>query len=275
MQEQLEEIGNIQLLEDIRLKDKKIVLDFGSFKIKILPETYEDFVFMVGNKYDKKFLEQVLFEDDKYKVIRFVLSKYTKHELCENDIRQKVYKKFNDISKDATDAAMQSLIDEGVINDKAYVEQAKEYFEQARYGKYYILNFFKSRKISDEVLSTLTFDNENEKKKAEFYFQMIKNKYVSNNIVSQKKKIFDALLKRGFSNETASYLVSNLVVNSVKEHELLVKDYLKIKKKLATKSIESEKLFDNVMSSLLHRGYNYDEINKIIILDKKGELKND
>ena len=47
-------------LEDFKVKDNIVVLIFDDFKLKILPDTYEEFKFKLGTIYKKDFLFQVL-----------------------------------------------------------------------------------------------------------------------------------------------------------------------------------------------------------------------
>ena len=54
MKELSEEIGNTIVLREFNAKEEYVTLNFGDFKIKILPETYEEFKFSIGKEYKKE-----------------------------------------------------------------------------------------------------------------------------------------------------------------------------------------------------------------------------
>src|SRR5574344_1775065 len=103
MKEQLEEIGSVQTLKDFKVKGDSVVLVFDNFKLKILPDTYEEFKFILGESYKKEYLEQVLFIDDKYRAEQFVISKASKHMYCFYDVKLLLNKKFTRSSTDAVE----------------------------------------------------------------------------------------------------------------------------------------------------------------------------
>src|SRR5574344_2164158 len=121
MKEQLEEIGSVQTLKDFKVKGDSVVLVFDNFKLKILPDTYEEFI--LGESYKKEYLEQVLFIDDKYRAEQFVISKASKHMYSIYDVKVLLTKKFNSISNDAIEAAISDLVKSDVLDDEKYALQ--------------------------------------------------------------------------------------------------------------------------------------------------------
>lgn len=275
MKEQLEEIGSVQTLKDFKVKGDSVVLVFDNFKLKILPDTYEEFKFILGESYKKEYLEQVLFIDDKYRAEQFVISKASKHMYSIYDVKVLLTKKFNSISSDAIEAAISDLVKSDVLDDEKYALQYKEYFDNSYYGKYYIVNYLSTKHVSQEIINSLKFVQKNECEKAKKFFELIKNKFVSNNIAKQKKKIYDGLLKRGFGNDISSEILNSLKVDPEIEEKKLIKAYLKCKKKYSEKKDDGKNITDKIISHLVYEGYNYDDIEKIVLLDEQGGLKND
>src|SRR5574344_180515 len=275
MKEQLEEIGSVQTLKDFKVKADSVVLVFDNFKLKILPDTYEEFKFIVGESYKKEYLEQVLFIDDKYRAEQFVISKASKHMYSIYDVKVLLTKKFNSISSDAIEAAISDLVKSDVLDDEKYALQYKEYFDTSYYGKYYIVNYLSTKHVSQEIINSLKFVQKNECEKAKKFFFFFKNKFVSNNISKQKKKIYDDLLKRGFGNDISSEILNSLKVDPEIEEKKLIKSYLKWKKKYSEKKDDGKNITDKIISHLVYEGYNYDDIEKIVLLDEQGGLKND
>ena len=275
MKELSGEIGNKIVLKEFNAKEEFVALNFGDFKLKILPETYEEFKFLVGNEYKKETILECIAENKKNEIVRYGVSKFAKKNYCSNEIKKKINKKFSDYPSETIDEAIEILKANNFIDDKFYVEQYLEYFTVGCYGKYYIINFFNSQKIDKNILDQIEFNDELEKEKAKRYFELIKNKYVSNNFVKQKKKIYENLLRRGFDVSLISELVSTLEIDENREEKALLKAYLKEKSKILAQKNEDESITNKIVSKLVSRGYSYEKITELIKKDEQGELKDD
>ena len=275
MKELSGEIGNKIVLKEFNSKEEFVALNFGDFKLKILPETYEEFKFLVGNEYKKETILECIAENKKNEIVRYGVSKFAKKNYCSNEIKKKINKKFSDYPSETIDEAIEILKANNFIDDKFYVEQYLEYFNVGCYGKYYIINFFNSQKIDKNILDLIEFNDELEKEKAKRYFELIKNKYVSNNFVKQKKKIYENLLRRGFDVSLISELVSTLEIDENREEKALLKAYLKEKSKILAQKNEDESITNKIVSKLVSRGYSYEKITELIKKDEQGELKDD
>ena len=275
MKELSGEIGNKIVLKEFNAKEEFVALNFGDFKLKILPETYEEFKFLVGNEYKKETILECIAENKKNEIVRYGVSKFAKKNYCSNEIKKKINKKFSDYPSETIDEAIEILKANNFIDDKFYVEQYLEYFNVGCYGKYYIINFFNSQKIDKNILDLIEFNDELEKEKAKRYFELIKNKYVSNNFVKQKKKIYENLLRRGFDVSLISELVSTLEIDENREEKALLKAYLKEKSKILAQKNEDESITNKIVSKLVSRGYSYEKITELIKKDEQGELKDD
>ncbi len=275
MKELSGEIGNKIVLKEFNAKEEYVTLNFGDFKLKILPETYEEFKFLVGNEYEKDTILECIAENKKNEIVRYGVSKFAKKNYCSNEIKKKINKKFCDYPCEIIEEAIEILKTNNFIDDNFYVEQYLEYFNVGCYGKYYIINFFNSQKIDKNIVDKIEFDEELEKEKAKRYFELIKNKYVSNNFVKQKKKIYENLLRRGFDVSLISKLVNTLEIDENKEEKALLKAYLKEKNKVLSEKNEDESITNKIISKLVSKGYSYEKITELINKDEQGELKDD
>jgi SOS response regulatory protein OraA/RecX len=275
MKELSEEIGNTIVLREFNAKEEYVTLNFGDFKIKILPETYEEFKFSIGKEYKKETILECIAENKKNEIVRYGISKFAKKNYCSNEIKKKINKKFSDYPSKIIDEAIEILKLNNFIDDKFYVEQYLEYFNVGCYGKYYIINFFNSQKIDNKLIDQIEFNDEVEKEKANRYFELIKNKYVSNNFIKQKKKIYDNLLRRGFDVSLISELIDTLEIDEAREEKALIKSYLKEKNKMLSEKNHDEAITNKIISKLVSKGYSYEKIKDIIKKDEEGELKDD
>ena len=275
MKELSGEIGNINVLKEISAKEEYVTLNFDSFKLKILPETYEEFRFCVGNEYEKDIILECIAKNQKNEIVRYGINKFSKKNYCSNEIKNKINKKFDDYPKEIIEEAIEILKANHFIDDKSYVEQYLEYFTVGCYGKYYITNFFNSQKIDQSIIDEIEYDDEVEKTKAQRYFGLIKNKYVSNNFAKQKKKMYENLLRRGFDVALISELLSTLEIDEAKEEKALIKSYFKEKNKILSKKENDDSITNKLISKLVAKGYSYGKILELIKKDEEGELKND
>lgn len=275
MKELSGEIGNINVLKEISAKEEYVTLNFDSFKLKILPETYEEFRFCVGIEYEKDTILECIAKNQKNEIVRYGINKFSKKNYCSNEIKNKIYKKFDDYPKEIIEEAIEILKANHFIDDKSYVEQYLEYFTVGCYGKYYITNFFNSQKIDQSIIDEIEYDDEVEKTKAQRYFGLIKNKYVSNNFAKQKKKMYENLLRRGFDVALISELLSTLEIDEAKEEKALIKSYFKEKNKILSKKENDDSITNKLISKLVAKGYSYGKILELIKKDEEGELKND
>ncbi len=275
MKELSGEIGNINILKEISAKEEYVTLNFDDFKLKILPETYEEFRFYVGNEYEKDIILECIAKNQKNEIVRYGINKFSKKNYCSNEIKNKINKKFDDYPKEIIEEAIDILKANHFIDDKSYVEQYLEYFTVGCYGKYYITNFFNSQKIDQSIIDEIEYDDKVEKAKAQRYFELIKNKYVSNNFAKQKKKMYENLLRRGFDVSLISELLSTLEIDEGKEEKALLKSYFKEKNKILSKKEDDDSITNKLISKLVAKGYSYEKILELIKKDEEGELKND
>ena len=170
-----------------------------------------------------------------------------------------------------TNEVIELLIKNKILDDKKYVFIAKSLLDEALYGKYFIIDYFKKKKISNEIIATLTFDEEKEVEKAFNFFQSIKNIYVFTNTLKAKKKIGQELLSRGFELNIISSLVDNLKTDHEIEQKLLERDAIKLKNKFS-KKYSGLVLQNKIITGLIKIGYSYKEITNYL---NNGGISND
>src|SRR5574344_1285974 len=254
MEEQLEETGKI-VLKEIKNKDDKVILIFDDDKIKLFPETLDTYKVEIGEGYDRVFLDKLKKLDLKNEGLRYAIQLSKKKLYAEKDFKDKLKKRIE--NDEVVDETIKELKEKKIINDEVYCKCSVDVLNDSNYGKYFIVNYLKSKKINNNIIEEITFNEEFEEEKAQKYFLSIKNKYVSNNLVKQKKKIFNALLKRGFEVNIIMNLIKSLKLNPEVEEKEIKKDYLKIKNKILDG--ENKKL-DNysegkIVSWLVRKGY--------------------
>lgn len=259
----LEEVGKDITISEIKEKGSKISLLFDNGeKAKVYRATYIEFNLNPGITLNQEAIKEINSFDEKEEIIEYLKSLITKRPYNEAELLKKCiskFKNYNNVSK-----AINELKSYNLIDDQDYIENYMDYFDRNNYGKYFIINFFKNNGLKEELIEKLEFCDENELKKARNYFDSIKNKYVSGNFAKQKKKIYDLMLRRGFSIENILEVLNDLKVNQTAELERLKKDYRKVKMKYFVTNDSGVDANSKIISKLINKGYNLEDINTII-----------
>lgn len=270
---QSEKTGKYIEITKLKIKDDTVIIEYKdeecSKKIKILYSTFETHPLNEGRIDAKEFLF-LLNTDKENKIRKYITNLMIKKPYSKKDVTIKCLNKFNDYDKELINQVIEDLEDDKIIDDHEFVLTYLEYFNSSYYGKYYIINYFKEKNIDNEILNSLEFNEEEEKKKARKYFELIKNKYVSSNYIKQKKKISDAMLRRGFDFSIINEVIKDIKVDKEKENKIFIKDYLKAKdkySKIENKSIRKAK----IVSSLVNKGYQFKMVIEYINKDIEGE----
>ena len=264
-------INGLAVCTDAIIKEenykKVIITKNGKFTVYSL--FFDSNRFSTLNSLSKEDELELETESKLSKMVDFCIKILRKNFISSNELRQKLNKKFND--EELTNEVIELLIKNKILDDKKYVFIAKSLLDEAMYGKYFIIDYFKKKKISNEIIATLTFDEEKEVEKAFKFFQSIKNIYVFTNTLKAKKKIGQELLSRGFELNIISSLVDNLKTDHENEQKLLEKDAIKLKNKFS-KKYSGLVLQNKIITGLIKIGYSYKEITNYL---NNGGISND
>lgn len=268
----LERIGNdVKSIEitDVEIKESKVIIEYilnddDKEKIKISYFSYDECPLEVG-KVSVEDFNKLIKEENKNIIKNYISDLLVKRPYSKAEVLTKTYDKFEHLEEEINEV-VKELEEVKLLDDQDYVTIFLDHFNSSYYGKYYIINYFKEKEIDDVYIDSLSFPIDLEKEKAHKYFEIIKNKYVSNNIIKQKKKISEQMLKRGFDLEIIDDVISTLEVDETKEKELLKKDYNKALQKYKKREDK-----DNlIISYLVNVGYKLGDVEDYI-----NSLKNE
>lgn len=268
----LERIGNdVKSIEitSVEIKESKVIIEYilnddDKEKIKISYFSYDECPLEVG-KVSVEDFNKLIKEENKNIIKNYISDLLVKRPYSKAEVLTKTYDKFEHLEEEINEV-VKELEEVKLLDDQDYVTIFLDHFNGAYYGKYYIINYFKEKEINDVYIDSLSFPIDLEKEKAHKYFEIIKNKYVSNNIIKQKKKISEQMLKRGFDLEIIDDVISTLEIDETKEKELLKKDYNKALQKYKKREDK-----DNlIISYLVNVGYKLGDVEDYI-----NSLKNE
>lgn len=174
------------------------------------------------------------------------------------------------------DAAMELLQEKNLINDEAYTMQYLRRCTKLGIGLNKAIYNLRSYEITSDVIDRCLeeFDDNDEYNAA---IELIESLYSNANSFSHKallKRIRDKLYFKGFTADTIERAMSDFdfEYNDENEKLSLQKDFDKALLRYS-KKIQGSKLREKLIDVLLRKGYNYEDIRKLISI--KGEGSNE
>ena len=265
---QLEDTGRKIL--SIKQKGNKYIVEFPFSKVKLHSSTFNKFDLKVGDVISESLAYEIASFEKKEEILSYAKSLASKKPYSERDLIKLINKKF--ACPKELRLALKELKKSNILDDEVFLKNYLTYFDENLYGKYYILNFCKSHGVTETAIRKITFDDNKEALKAKEYFESIKNKFLRFTFAKQKRKIYDAMLERGFSVDAILNVLDNLKIDVDKEQKELIKDYKKIKNKVLTKSTNGIDKYSKIVNKLIDKGYSLSMIHRAMSLDKEGKL---
>lgn len=256
----LEEIGDSNIILKIRQEKHETALIFDDYEIKIPNVLYDKYHFVIDQNLSNDEIKNLLYNVQSFVVKEKIKSKISKKLYTEHEVLEVI--KDRGFVVNFAFSIVKQLRSEGVLDDQNYVNLVLDTLNNELYGKYYIINYFKIKGISDELSSKIVFNDECELEKAKKYFESIRNLFVSSNFTKQKKKIYDDMVKRGFTVDIILKVLNSLKIDQNIENERLKKDYEKAYIRLS-KTYSGHNLDTKIVNYLINVGYDYDKILKL------------
>lgn len=267
---QLEDTGN-KILK-IKIKNDKVTIETENDKYKICCDTFKMLGLDVGDTLTISTLKAMKNIERRNEILKYATNLLTRRPYSEKELIKKINQKFSYPRE--LKSVIFTLKKTDLLNEKEYLINYIDYFNKNYFGKYFIVNFFRTRGVKDELINSIKFDEKVEKEKALAYLDTIRNKYISGSFARQKRKIYDTMLERGFQVEIILEILDELKINSEVEKKQLAKSYKKYKEKykdLKLKGVDAEA---KIVSKLIECGYPLNLIQEIIKSDKE-EISND
>lgn len=250
----------MKILKYTKLKNNqyKINLDNGE-EIKLYDDIILQENLLLTKEINKEQLSKIIASNDYFVAYYKALKLINMRLRSEKELRTILHKTF---TSKLVDEVIDSLKKEGYLDSKTYITS---YIHDAL-----ILTLKGPNKIKKELLN-MNFKEEEITTllpKEDTIWEERINKYLnkklkmSNNSSNQKLKIKmqQELINLGYNTDMINAKLNNIIFPSDRNN--LVKDYQKIKTKLERKKIDN--LNYQLVSKLLQKGYNYEDIKALI-----------
>lgn len=251
------------VIKKIKILKKKVSITFtNKEKLEIDKNVYPNFYLYEGKEIDSKEYKKITEYNNDSKLLEYALRIRSKSLYSEYKLREKLYNK--GASKKSVDNVIKIMKSYDLINDEAYASDLVEYYNSLDYGQKKITTKLLDKGIFQEIIDKIKFPVSNEKKKANNIFLKLDKKYDKYNFSSKKAHIYNAYLELGFSSEIASEMSNKIKDDNHKEELNKLKiDFQKAKTRLSRK-YKGKELKSKILSSLLTKGYKYNDILKVI-----------
>lgn len=263
-------IGELKIKEIKKKASCVIVLFSDGEKLKLSPSTFTEFRLYPDKQIAPEEYERILSyqqEDAYYDKALSYLGKenYTVHSLSKKLLDKGA-------SQKQVDSIVKRLSGENLLDDERYARTYSEDVAKIRcLGKKRILRDLKEKGVSQDILSSLLFPEEEELSKALVAANIYDRKYSRATNRSKMEKVILALIQRGFSDEVARKAAHEEVtpIDPQTERARLEKDFelANIRYGRKFEGFDKER---RIMAYLLKQGYEYDDV-KNIIEDKTKE----
>ena len=253
-----------KVIKAIKVYKDHVTLTFAKQEtLKISKEAYLSSYLYVGKSIGKKEcvkLEEITALSN---LLNYAISLANKRRYSERKMREKLYKK-EDANKSSVDYVINKLKDTHLIDDKAYMIDLINYYEEKRFGKNKIINNLRKQGLNDKLTEQAKFSTSNEKKKAKSLIDKLSYKYRKYSYESKKQHIYQALISQGYSPDAIKEALNDVKKDSPKvAKEKLIKDYQKILAKYKNK-YDGYELKKKIYAGLVNKGYRHNEIKTVM-----------
>ena len=198
-------------------------------------------------------------------LLNYALTIINKKRLSEKEMLNKLMAKENNFP--AAKNIIKKLKENGLIDDKALMEDLIAWDNERNFGVNKIIKHLKDKGIPESLLDKATFPSSIEKKKAKALLPKLEKKYERYSFANKKRHVYQALISHGFNNDIAKETADLMKNNDEKtERKLLLKEYDKVRSRYE-KKYHGYQLKQKIYNYLLNKGYKYQDIAKVLELE--------
>lgn len=255
------------IIENIILKNNShtytVVTNKDEYKMD--EDTIVKYGILKNREFDEESFNQILKDILITSFFKKVLN-YLRYGLrSENEIVE--YLKKNDKEKELNSSdveeIIQRLIDLKYLDNANYAKQMIDYYKVSK-GKNFIINFLNEKRINPRCYNIdELYLNEEEVEIAKMIAIKYSNQIRKYPLKKQKQLLYTKLQRDGFSSSSINEVL--------KEHEFideslneLNREFIKLTNKYNNKNLEKEIKKQNIIASLMNKGYEYKDIMEII-----------
>ena len=256
-------------IQSVKIGQKKVLIKFDDeSSLEILPNTFTEFKLFRGKILSAKDIREVKERNNVEVYYSKAVNLLSKKSYSERKLKEKLVNA--GASEHDIEIVFKELRKYSLINDKSVVDEYLEYAEVHNYGYNRVVKELYARGVKKSEIDKITYNEVNELKRAKNSLPKLEKKYSKESNFAKRKKIYDNLLRLGFSYDVARTTLEYVKDNSEEvELDALRKDFGTQYMRYNYKYI-GDMLYDKIAKNLVQKGYKYKDIEKI-----KGEYFNE
>ncbi len=255
---QPENTGRLTIQNIIKKRKKFFLIIEGENDIEINEEVIAEHLLYIGKELDLKFLNEIVKSVNSSEAVRYMYGILARQSYTEKEIVDKLKKR--QYEKSAIALAISKAKKVGLIDDKQYAMEYVEISKRKGRGPRVIKQDLIRKGISEVIITSLENEMSSKQEEVIDLINKLNKQFGKSNYKRKKQQIFESLSRKGFSSEETIGLIEDLILkDESQESDLLAIDFQKLKNK-AEKKYHGKELREHIISKLLQKGYNYQDI---------------
>lgn len=244
---------------DVKKKGKKYIVSTLNKDYSLEEDTIIKYAIYKNKKFSINQLESIIIDDQKNKVLNIALYYLSFRSRSVFEVYSFLKKK--DYSEDLVLSVIDKLIKFKYLDDSVFSSELLDYYIRINKGPRVIIEKLKQKGIEDSIIieTMVLYDDETAKKVIETIIEKNINKNIQFPIRKQKQRLYNKLLRDGFSGSVILSIINQFRFVEDCE-ESLIKE-IEISKKRYSKYDDKVKR-NKIIASLLNKGYEYSIIKK-------------
>lgn len=214
-----------------------------------------------NKKFTKEEIENIIIDDQKNKILNIALFYLSFRNRTVFEVYSYLRKK--DYSEQLVLSIIDRLKDLEYLNDRSFSLELIDYYIRINKGPKVIIEKLKQKGIDELIINEtmVLYDDETVKNVIQTIIEKNINNNIQEPIKKQKQKLYNKLLRDGFSGSLILSMINQFeFIEDCEEN--LIKEIEKSKKRY---SKYDEKIMKNkIITSLLNKGYEYNVIKKYL-----------
>lgn len=256
---QLENSGKITIISINRTKKRISLLLSDGEEIDVNEDIILDHYLFVNKELNKVEIKEIKENADMSGALNYSYKLLSKGMYTEKEIKTKLEQR--KYSFKIIRNVLTKLLKLNYLNDARYVEEFVSSSKCKGYGPNKIINTLKSKGISDKLLASIEYNEDEQKDIIKLKIPKLSKQYNKYSLKNKKIHIVNSLVSAGFDTSIIYNMIDEyLTYDAENEKMILSRDAKRIYEKLQKKSLSAYELRQSVVSYLLRKGYNYNDI---------------
>lgn len=231
-------------------------------KIKLLPRVYSEYYLYVGKRLSIEEFKNLQVANEDAKIKDYAFGLFVNFSYSESELVKKL--KAKKASPKIIEETVLALTNANLLNDARYAKEKARTLQESFYGPYYIKNYLKDKGISEDIIKDVLSSPYDYATSLATYLKKPASQVSAKNKKDRDEKLTNKLLRRGFPFEVVTHAISELPgLTDEQVLKNLQKDYEKIRYRYA-RTYEGDELKQRILRYLSQKGYNYNEIIKML-----------